>query len=85
MKDTFFWDVATCSLVEIHTYIISYERNFRFQRRRLVPRTIKMVAVYSFHQQIFQIYTRVHGVTNRKTVNFKFVTIFILLRIMEKN
>jgi hypothetical protein len=67
MKDTFFWDVATCSLVEINAYIISYERNFRFQRRRLGPRTIKMVTVYSFHQQIFQVYTRVHGVTHRKT------------------
>jgi hypothetical protein len=49
MKDTCFWDVATCSLVEIHTYIISYERNIRFQRRRFGPCTIKTVAVHSFH------------------------------------
>ena len=85
MKDTFFSEVVTCSLVEIYTYMISYERNFRFQRRRLGPRTINIVAVYSFHKQMFQIYTGVHGVTHRKTVNLKFVTIFIAFRIMEKN
>jgi hypothetical protein len=85
MKDTFFWYVTTCSLAEMYTYIISYARNFRFQRRGLGCRTIKMVAVYSFHQQIFQIYIRVHGVAHRKKVNFKFVRIFILFRIMENN
>jgi len=84
VKDTFFWDVATCSRLEIHTYIISYERKFRFQSRRFGPRTIQMVAVYSFHQEIFQIYTRLHGVTHQNRVNFKFVTIFILFRIIEK-
>jgi len=31
MKDTFFWDVATCSRVEIYTYVISYETKFHYQ------------------------------------------------------